>query len=451
MTSTFASTNEFCMLRRYISLLIWIVIIVSCSTSGPRIFKKQSPHQQYADHLNDAGLQNTGLGRLWFNSAESAILKPMAVALPFSESGYFPAEKPESASWKFSARRGEKLIIDFTKTPSTGFIIYLELYEIPVDERPRLLSAADTSGRMEAYEIRKDGEYLIRLQPELLRGGEYEISISVGPSLGYPINAPGKNHIQSYWGDARDRGARKHEGIDLFAPKRTPVIASADGYVTRVQETEVGGKVVWLRPTGKEYSLYYAHLDSQLVKDGQQVKAGEVIGLVGNTGNARGTVPHLHFGIYGRGGAVDPFPFVRPDIQKPPEIKADTRQVGKWIRYDAGKGKLYVSPDTKQSSIAIEGNTVLQNKAALANWYRVELPDGRSGFIPADKSNSVVNPLRKIKVSVESPVFDRPDSLAARKMILSPGNSVQVLGVFDNYYLVRNEDESLGWISQKIK
>ena len=439
------------MTKRYFILLILVTIIVSCSTSGPRIFKKQSPHQQYADHLNDAGLQNTALGRLWFSAAEKAMVKPVESALPFKEIGYFHAEKPEAAGWKFSARRGEKLIIDLTKKPASGFILYLELYELPAGERARLLDAADTTGKLSAYEVRKDGDYLIRLQPELLRGGEYEISVSVSPSLGYPIKAPGKNHIQSYWGDARDRGARKHEGIDLIVARGTPVIASANGYVTRVHETDIGGKVVWLRPAEKDYSLYYAHLDSQLVRDGQEVKEGDVIGLVGNTGNARGTVPHLHFGIYTRGGAVDPYPFVRPEIQKPQDVRADTRLVGQWIRHDAANGKLYFSPDLKQASVSISGNTVFQNKAALGNWYRVVLPDGMEGFIPADKSNSIANPLRKLKLSTTAPVFDQPDSLAARKMILNEGESVEILGVFNSFYLVKSETETLGWISQKIK
>jgi murein DD-endopeptidase MepM/ murein hydrolase activator NlpD len=63
------------------------------------------------------------------------------------------------------------------------------------------------------------------------------------------------------------------------------------------------------RPTRGE-SHYYAHLDRQLVTAGTYVKEGDLIGLVGSSGNARGSAPHLHFGIYTAGGAVDPLPYI---------------------------------------------------------------------------------------------------------------------------------------------
>ena len=87
-------------------------------------------------------------------------------------------------------------------------------------------------------------------------------------------------------------------------------MAAAPGTVTRVNETNLGGKVVWLRDTLGN-SLYYAHLDSQAVSSGMQVNIGDTLGFVGNTGNARTTPPHLHFGVYRRGeGPVDPWWFL---------------------------------------------------------------------------------------------------------------------------------------------
>ena len=82
--------------------------------------------------------------------------------------------------------------------------------------------------------------------------------------------------------------------------------------------SERGGQVIWLRDRRVRRSLYYAHLNGWAVQDGTEVRAGDVIGFVGNTGNARTTPPHLHFGVYERGPA-DPSPFLEPRIvQLPP-------------------------------------------------------------------------------------------------------------------------------------
>jgi peptidoglycan LD-endopeptidase LytH len=117
--------------------------------------------------------------------------------------------------------------------------------------------------------------------------------------------------VGSRFGDPRDGGSRDHQGVDIFAPRGTPVLAAADGWVTGATENRLGGKVVWVWNPASGEALYYAHLDRQEVSPGARVRAGDVIGRVGNTGNARGTPPHLHFGIYEPGqGAVDPLPFI---------------------------------------------------------------------------------------------------------------------------------------------
>src|SRR5690606_5480939 len=84
-----------------------------------------------------------------------------------------------------------------------------------------------------------------------------------------------------------------------------PVLAATDGVILSVRHTPIGGKVIWMRPDGEDVELYYAHLDRQDVRPGERVRAGDQIGLVGNTGNARGTSPHLHFGVYQRRTGCD--------------------------------------------------------------------------------------------------------------------------------------------------
>jgi murein DD-endopeptidase MepM/ murein hydrolase activator NlpD len=109
-----------------------------------------------------------------------------------------------------------------------------------------------------------------------------------------------------------------HHGEDIVAPKGTPLLAVADGTVFSVGWNEIGGWRLWLRDnSGNEF--YYAHLAaySPLAIDGTRVKAGDVLGFVGSTGDAEGGVPHLHFEIHpadllslGYDGVVAPYPFL---------------------------------------------------------------------------------------------------------------------------------------------
>jgi murein DD-endopeptidase MepM/ murein hydrolase activator NlpD len=135
-------------------------------------------------------------------------------------------------------------------------------------------------------------------------------SPQVGKLLVFPV-AGKRSNVGSFWGDERDGGKRKHRGIDIFAKKGTPVVAISDGIIISRAHTPRGGKVLWLRTTSYPLVAYYAHLDKHSVKEGQYVKKGQVLGTVGNTGNARTTPAHLHFGMYSLTGALNPLPYVK--------------------------------------------------------------------------------------------------------------------------------------------
>jgi murein DD-endopeptidase MepM/ murein hydrolase activator NlpD len=109
------------------------------------------------------------------------------------------------------------------------------------------------------------------------------------------------------WGAQRP-GRRRHEGVDIFAPRDTPVLSTTRGLVTHVGTNTLGGQVVWILGPGFE-SHYYAHLDRFAeIHRGDIVNAGDVIGYVGRTGNAGGTPFHLHYGVYHHGKAQNPYP-----------------------------------------------------------------------------------------------------------------------------------------------
>ena len=129
-----------------------------------------------------------------------------------------------------------------------------------------------------------------------------------------PFPVAGRAHYSSDFGAPRTVPyAHDHEGTDVFAARGTPVIASADGVVTRVTEdSAIAGTSLRLTTAGGTY-FFYAHLDSLVsgLRNGAVVEKGDVLGFVGTTGNAAGTSPHLHYEIHPLGGAaVDPVPYL---------------------------------------------------------------------------------------------------------------------------------------------
>jgi peptidoglycan LD-endopeptidase LytH len=119
-----------------------------------------------------------------------------------------------------------------------------------------------------------------------------------------PISGP-MAHVND-WGAPRS-GGRTHQGNDLFAPMGTPDVAVIDG-ITRWDFDDLGGQGVWLDGVDG-VSYYYAHL-SRFEGPPRMVHAAEVIGYVGDTGNAKGGAPHTHFGIRANGQMVNPYPTV---------------------------------------------------------------------------------------------------------------------------------------------
>ena len=135
-------------------------------------------------------------------------------------------------------------------------------------------------------------------------------SLPAPSSLPVPVRGVEARALRDTWGGARS-GGRRHEGIDIFAKRGTAVVSATEGVVLRVGTNRLGGQVVWvLGPGGQRH--YYAHLDRYAdIENGQRVRPGTILGYVGTTGNAAGTPPHLHYGIYETGGAINPYPLLR--------------------------------------------------------------------------------------------------------------------------------------------
>ncbi len=130
----------------------------------------------------------------------------------------------------------------------------------------------------------------------------------------FPVGEP-HSFIDSF-GAPRMLGSsyeHAHQGTDIMAPFGTPLYAAERGLITRMGSDVLGGIKIWVKGESGTY-YYYAHLQSfaEGMAEGKLVEAGDVIGFVGDTGNARGGAPHLHFEVHPDGGAaVNPYPLLK--------------------------------------------------------------------------------------------------------------------------------------------
>ena len=420
-----------------IAALFASLLLTACSSASTNIFGKKTPLEKYEEKLEDSGLEKTPEGRQWLAASHMALQHPVPVQLPYSQAGNFSAKKPQALGLQFVATHGERLTFAFNKTEGANFVLYAELYKQDVNGRTDLLQSPDTNVSEFSFDIPETGGYLLKIQPQLFRAGSYTLSVSTGPSLSFPV-AGKKPYIGSVWGDERDGGKRSHEGVDIFATKGTPAIAAADGFIANVREGGIGGKTVWLRPTGQNITLYYAHLDEQLVHEGQAVKKGDTVGLVGNTGNAKNTPSHLHFGIYGRGGAVDPNPFVNRQVKSVPAIPQ--KKMEDYVR---------LLKDVNTAGIIATKNTLLMPLAATAKGYVAELPDGRVIATSFASVQAASQPIKKSKAVAETALYHVPVNETTISKMIPAGSSVSVLGYYNQFAFVQS-GEKKGWVLESF-
>lgn len=294
-------------------LIALLLVSAGCDRVGvPRLLDRATPHETYAQGLQQAGLDDTALARDWLSAAEQALASPKAATLPLTNEVTHAPAVPQAYGYRLTLQRGRVLDVSLTVGSSEPSLIFIDLFAPGEPGKPlRHIASAERGTTTLQHEVDEDAAYILRIQPELLRGGKLTIGQTTTAALTFPVAGRTSAAVQSFFLDPRDNNRRDHHGIDIFAPRNTPVVAAADGFVSHVGTSNLGGNVVWVWDPRRRQSHYYAHLERQAVKPGQRVAAGDVVGYVGNTGNARTTPPHLHFGIYRRGeGPIDPLPFV---------------------------------------------------------------------------------------------------------------------------------------------
>jgi hypothetical protein len=177
------------------------------------------------------------------------------------------------------------------------------------------------------------------------------------------------------------------------------------------------------------------------------VQVGDTLGLVGNTGNARTTKPHLHFGVYRRGyGAVDPYPRVYVPRANVAEVSADTSELGSWARTARDALPMRLSP-TEQAPVLTElpRHTPVRTLGASGSWYRVRLPDGAQGYLSARTIEPADSPIRRERLVRGEVVRDRPTIRAAVMDSVHADTMVPVFGRFAGFLYVQAPSGRAGW------
>jgi murein DD-endopeptidase MepM/ murein hydrolase activator NlpD len=129
-----------------------------------------------------------------------------------------------------------------------------------------------------------------------------EVVVPVSQQLLIPVAGINVNALKDTFHQARGP-ERRHEAIDISAPKGTPVFAVADGKIAKLFNSKAGGLTVYQFDTGTQFAYYYAHLDRYAanVQEGMTLKRGDLLGYVGTSGNADPNTPHLHFATFALG------------------------------------------------------------------------------------------------------------------------------------------------------
>jgi peptidoglycan LD-endopeptidase LytH len=290
--------------RRPMLTAVACTALVAASASTPSSPTREAPRAiEPAPVSSDAGDDH------WLAETRAALDDPEDIHMPFVERGDFRGPDGAAVAFSFEGLGGQTLEINLTRHP--GESVYVDVFRV-VEVLGEALHERIGTLRPSASRFRtrlpSDGPYHVLVQSGASGAGDYRLTLELAAALPFPVVGGKESSIRGLFGASRDAGKRHHEGIDIFVQRLTPVLAVAAGRVMPRQDA-LGGNTVWLNTPGTSY--YYAHLDRIAVREQQSVKVGDVLGYVGNTGNAGSTPSHLHFGVYRWGrDPIDPLPLL---------------------------------------------------------------------------------------------------------------------------------------------
>lgn len=322
---------------------------------------------------------NDSLMTLWKDEFSAASTNQLMISDVFNITVNGYQQELFAMGYSIDLKQGDRLFIETFVSKNLNNKIFIDVDD-DLSVESNFKSDLIKDGVFSKF-IEKDGTYKLVIQSEIEYQGDFTLKIYSQPSFIFPVTGKGNKDAQSFWGASRDGGNRSHEGVDIFASRGTPIVAATDGTIIRTGDHGLGGKQVWLRDKIFGNSLYYAHLDSIMTESGKQVKQGDTLGLVGNTGNAKGGATHLHFGIYSIGGAVDAYPFIRKR-----EIPKNTNVIIPEFKILKAESNIRKGPGTKyEISHTNSQQTPITIIGGNGDWFHVKTKDRKEGFVTAGR------------------------------------------------------------------
>lgn len=435
----------------FLSISIAVLIgLIGCSQEEvAEPFEPRTSHADYIEGLEQMDMADTALGRRWISASADVMNEPVEIELPFREQLFFDPAAPDAAGYEFAGRRGRSIRISISYDQTSEPRFFADLFRVEDEgEKLQLIASYDREDKTLVFEPQRDNRYILRLQPELLRGGRYTLAIEENPVLAFPVEGKGMRDIYSFFGDSRDGGRRKHEGVDIFSARNTPVLSASEGIVRRVGTRDLGGKIVLVRDEKRGLNYYYAHLEEQYVESGQRVSPGDPLGGMGNTGNAISTPPHLHFGIYGdRWRALDPWDYLEPGLGPPAELPLDEYPLESYMRTarEVGTGLGSGKP----------AGTVVRIVAAGTDGLRVRLPGVQGPSQAAELGYEDIELLEQpleadspMRMAENTYLYSAPASHGEAVAELSDSAELTLLGVNGSFYYVETRQGLRGWLPQ---
>ena len=448
---------------RLLSILSWF-FIAACSPTQNNI-------QHYLTAVAENESQQTK--QLLEKATKDSLAAPYLINLPYAESQLVDQMMPQPTTLQFELAAQQKISVMVTGLASKSANA-ATLLQHPVRSVSQLFKRTETGWTAQSIQTnarQKDlakqqgsaaeglqefsfvaeqpGEYALQIVPTIGSQGRLDISIRSEPRFHFPVQTDKKKPVQSFFGAPRDGGRRRHEGVDIFADRGTPVVAAISGRVTRVGESKLGGNTLWMR--GEGLSFYYAHLDTVSARTGQKVSPGDVLGTVGNTGNARTTPPHLHFGIYQRGkGAIDPLPLIGQNNLRERNRLPYFAISSEFLEVRSAKANVREKPTAKSAKLAtLERHAIISVQAVADKWARVIFANTDSrfeqGFISLKLLQAITLQNAKDDARIGSKLKQRPDSTSEVIGELGPEYQ-RSEGRYGNFQLVKTRLGIYAWL-----